>query len=463
MATEFILESFFVPGLAHASYLLGTDGEAAVIDPKRDVDDYLDAASRHGLKIVAVLETHPHADFVSGHVELAKRASARIYVSRRAPASYPRDPLRDGDSIRVGTLEIVALETPGHSPDSVSYLVHREGKPEAVFTGDTLFVGDVGRPDLRDADQQPTELAAALYQSLFGKLLTLPDDLKVYPAHRAGSLCGRNISQEPFTTIGQERRFNWALQIPDRSRFVQEMISNLPERPPYFAHDVQMNLLGAPPLDQLPEPQPLREEQLKSAMKQGSTLVIDTRNALSFGAGHLHGSLNIGVASSLFSTWVGFLTPFHTPVSLVVDSEEELKKARLELIRIGYDRVEGYIRADQISDRVQTSQLSVCDVRSFLQDGDPVQLIDVRTPGEWNAHHVEGAVNIPLPTLPKRLGELPAGKSLAIICGSGYRSSIACSLLAARGFRRVQNVMGGMNAFDGTKCPDWVPADLVFN
>jgi hydroxyacylglutathione hydrolase len=298
---------------------------------------------------------------------------------------------------------------------------------------------------------------------LFGKLLALPDDLKVYPAHRAGSLCGRSISQEPFTTIGQERRFNWALQIRERSRFVQEMISNLPDRPAYFAHDVQMNLSGAPALNQLAEPKPLTQEQLTSAMKQGSTVVIDTRTALSFGAGHLHGSLNIGINSALFSTWVGFLVPFNTPVSLVVESNDDLKKARLDLARIGYDRLEGYIRADLISDKVQTSQLSVCDVRSFLQEGDPVQLIDVRTPGEWSSHHIEGAVNIPLPTLPKRLAELPAGKSLAVICGSGYRSSIACSLLAARGFRRVQNVMGGMNAFDGTKCPDWVPADLVFN
>ncbi|HEV8132394.1 MAG TPA: MBL fold metallo-hydrolase [Acidobacteriota bacterium] len=457
-----MLESFFVPGLAHASYLIADGEEAGVIDPKRDVDDYIAIAARNGLRITAVLETHPHADFVSGHVELARRTGAKIYIARRAPARYERTLLDDGDTIRLGGLEIAALDTPGHSPDSMSFLLRRQGSPIAVFTGDTLFVGDVGRPDLRDADQEPSALAEALYHSLFEKLLALGDEVRVYPAHRAGSLCGRNISQEPFTTIGRERLFNWALQIKDRARFVQEMISNLPDRPAYFANDVRINLAGAPGLDELPNPVPLTEVQLKAAMKQGSTVVVDTRNALNFGAGHLHGSLNVGLNSALFSTWVGFLLPFNVPIALVVDTDEDLRKARLELARIGYDRVESFIRADTLVDKIQTSQLSVCDVRSFLQDGDPVQLIDVRTPGEWNAHHIEGAINIPLPTLPQRLSELPSGKSLAIICGSGYRSSIACSLLAARGYRRVQNVMGGMSAFDGTKCPDWVPADLVF-
>ena len=239
---------FFVEGLAHASYLIGDGGEAAVVDPKRDVDDYLNTAEHEKFKIVAILETHPHADFVSGHLELAQRTGATIYVSHHAPATYPHTAARHGQVLRVGSLQIKCLETPGHSPDSMSFLVEGAGGPLSVFTGDTLFVGDVGRPDLRDAEEKPTRLAGALYDSLFAKLLALPDDTRVFPAHGCGSLCGRKISSAPFTTIGQERLFNWALQIKDREQFIAAMVSNLPDRPGYFSHDVQVNLAGAPPL-----------------------------------------------------------------------------------------------------------------------------------------------------------------------------------------------------------------------
>jgi glyoxylase-like metal-dependent hydrolase (beta-lactamase superfamily II)/rhodanese-related sulfurtransferase len=452
---------FYVEGLAHASYLIGAGGEAAVIDPKRDVDDYIDTAAQEKLKIVAVLETHPHADFVSGHVELAERTGAKIYVSHLAPAKYKRVSVRDGDIIRIGSLEIQAIETPGHSPDSLSFLVKENGKPLSVFTGDTLFVGDVGRPDLRDAEEKPTRLAEALYDSLFHKLLALPDGVRVYPAHGAGSLCGRKISGAPFTTIGQEKLLNWALQIKDRNEFVRKMVENLPDRPQYFAHDVEMNLRGAPSLTSPPAFRPLSESELSDLAGRGA-VVIDTRSAPFFGAGHFPGSLNIGLSSNLFATWVGFLVPFGTEIGLVVGSIESALRARLELLRIGYDLVTGYVEAESLARTRQLSQLGVEELHFGLKHGEAPQVLDVRTGGEWEAGHIDSALHIPLPTLPRRTGNLGKDSRLAIICGSGYRSSIAASLLQAQGFSRVQNVMGGMGAYLETSIPAWQPSDLVF-
>src|SRR6187551_2998974 len=225
------LKRFFVEGLAHASYLFGADGEAAVVDPKRDVDDYIAEAEQNGLRIVAIFNSHPHADFASGFRELAERTGAKVYVSRHAPATYERVAARDGERIKIGSLEVELLETPGHSPDSLSFLVRESGQPVAIFTGDLLFVNDVGRPDLRDADEDPSALAGKLYDSLHDKVLTLPDEVKVYPAHGAGSLCGRAISDAPFSLVGQERKLNWAMQIKDRNDFVRQMTANLPDRP----------------------------------------------------------------------------------------------------------------------------------------------------------------------------------------------------------------------------------------
>jgi glyoxylase-like metal-dependent hydrolase (beta-lactamase superfamily II)/rhodanese-related sulfurtransferase len=452
---------FYVEGLAHASYLIGAGGEAAVIDPKRDVDDYIDIAAQEKLKIVAILETHPHADFVSGHVELAERTGAKIYVSHLAPVKYKRVPVRDGDVIPIGPLEFQAIETPGHSPDSLSFVVKENGKPLSVFTGDTLFVGDVGRPDLRDAEEKPTRLAEALYDSLFHKLLALPDDVRVYPAHGAGSLCGRKISGAPFTTIGQEKLLNWALQIKERAEFVRKMVENLPDRPQYFAHNVEINLRGAPSLSSLPALRPLSEAELSDMTARGA-VVIDTRSAPFFGAGHFPRSLNIGLSSNLFATWVGFLVPFGTEIGLVVGSSESGSRARLDLVRIGYDLVTGYIEADTLARTRQLSQLGVEELHFGLRHGEAPQVLDVRTAGEWEAGHIDSALHIPLPSLPRRTANLGKDSRLAIICGSGYRSSIAASLLQAQGFSRVQNVMGGMGAYLETSIPAWQPSDLVF-
>ncbi len=312
---------FFVEGLAHASYLFGRDGEAAVVDPKRDVDDYISMAQENGLRIVAILNTHPHADFASGFRELAQRTGAKIYTSHLAPVTYEHIGARDGEVIRIGGLEVEILETPGHSPDSLSFLVRDEGKPVSLYTGDLLFVNDVGRPDLRDADADPSALADKLYDSLFNKVLKLPNDVKIFPAHGAGSLCGRAISSAPFSVIGQERLMNWALQIKDRAEFVRRMTENLPDRPPYFSYDVGVNLQGAAPLSELPPLRALTEDELKRAHGEGA-VVIDTRPAAFFGAGHFPGSLNVGLNSAMFSTWVGFLVPGGTRIALVVGSAE---------------------------------------------------------------------------------------------------------------------------------------------
>jgi len=455
-----ILKRYFVEGLAHASYLVGANGEGAVVDPKRDVDDYAADAEREGLRIVAIFNTHPHADFASGFLDLAQRTGARIYTSHLAPVKYECAAAKEGDRVRVGNLDIEIWETPGHSPDSLSFVVQDGGKPALIFTGDLLFVGDVGRPDLRDADANPRELAAKLHDSLH-RVLALPENVKIYPAHGAGSLCGRALGSAPFSLVGQERATNWAARIKDRAEFIEAMVSNLPERPAYFSYEVGVNLRGAPPLGTLPPLRPLGEGELKDAVARGAT-VIDTRAAPIFGAGHFPGSLNIGIGSAMFSTWVGFIIPGGTPIALVVGSPKDAEKARLELARIGFDDVAGYTLAEDLKASQQLSQLSACDLQREIADGAAPLVLDVRTPGEWQKDRIEGARHIPLPQLPTRIAEVPRGRTIVTICGSGYRSSIAASLLQRDGLQRVRNVMGGMSAWLEAPCPQWQPADLVF-
>ena len=439
------LKRFFVEGLAHASYLFGADGEAAVVDPKRDIDDYLEEAKREGLKIVAIFNSHPHADFASGFRELADRTGAPVYVSHLAPVNYEHMDGKDGNRVNIGSLEVELLETPGHSPDSLSFLVREKGKPTAIFTGDLLFVNDVGRPDLRDADEDPSALAGKLYDSLFHKVLTLPDEVKVYPAHGAGSLCGRAISDAPFSLVGQERKLNWAMQIKDRNEFVRQMTANLPDRPAYFSYDVGLNLEGVEPFSALPPLDEMTEQELKDAVTN-KAVVIDVRPPSQFGAGHFPGSLNIGLGSPSFSTWSGFMVPGEKAIVLVVGSAEDAKRARLELARIGFDNVLGYLKASALSETQKVPQMSVEELRANLKDNGPF-LLDVRTPTEWQSGHIQGARHAPLSSFAKQLPDLPNDRKIAVICGSGYRSSIATSMLQSRGYPNVENVAGGMSAF----------------
>src|SRR5437870_2674794 len=318
---------FYLGCLAHASYLIGSGAEAAVVDPQRDIDIYIEEAKAHSLVIKYVIETHCHADFISGHHELASRTGAKIYFAARADAKFPFVPVHEGDEIDMADVTLRFLETPGHTPESISILVFDRQKsstvPEAVLTGDTMFIGDVGRPDLLGSRVPATELARMLYQSLHGKLLTLPDSVEVYPAHGAGSLCGRNISSDTSSTIGQQRQFNYALRPMPKEAFVRMMTTDLPEAPAYFSRDVAINRDGASELAELPDPAALAARDVEALQKKGA-IVLDTRPAAQYGAGHVPGSLHIGL-SGQFASWAGALISPRAPILLVAEEEEEVR------------------------------------------------------------------------------------------------------------------------------------------
>ena len=454
------VERFFVEGLAHASYLFGKDGEAAVVDPKRDVDDYLKAAEARGVKIVAIFETHPHADFVSGHVELAQRTGATVYVSDQYPAEYEHEALAHGEQLEVGGSVVTALFTPGHSPDSMSFYVE-DGEERAVFSGDILFVGDVGRPDLRDMHSDPRAMAEALYDTLHEVFWKLPDDTVVWPAHGAGSLCGRRLGSAPSSTIGAEKAGNWANRFETRDAFVEAMVSNLPDRPIFFRLSPFVNLKGARALADIPKPQRTEADAMQG--QYSGALVLDTRTPEAYGAAHLEGSLNVGLQLPVFSTWVGTFVRPEQPLVLVVEHPDEADKAWLELARIGYEQAAAYLIADPEAWRAaglrvrEVPQIEVCCVDQWVKEGR--KLLDVRTPAEWNAGRVEGATSVPLAKLPERLAEVPLGP-LAVMCGSGYRSSLAASFLERAGRTSLVNVSGGWSAYSRRQCAEPDSQDL---
>jgi hydroxyacylglutathione hydrolase len=439
------IERFFVPGLAHASYLVASGSEAVVVDPERNVEGYVAYLAKHKLQLICIFLTHPHADFVAGHTELSARSGAPILISEKAPATFVHRDVREGDRIPVGLVDIEVIATPGHSPDSISLCLFESGVPVALFSGDTLFAGDVGRPDLRDREIGSHELAAMLYSSLFDNLLRLPPDVKVYPTHGAGSLCGRQISSALFTTIGQEVATNWALQLKDRDQFVEAMVANLPDRPPYFSRSVTINLRGAPFLSDCPAATPLRLAEF-NALKQKGATILDVRPAALFGDAHAVGSLNIGVGSPSFSVWCGFFVNPDLPISLVVAYETEARRAQLELARIGFDEVMGYIAADDLDETLRITQLGAGDFLAALNSSQRSVILDVRSAQEWGHDHLDCAVNIPLPHLLRHIGGFCRNVPVTVICGSGYRSSIAASLLESEGLQRLSNVIGGMHA-----------------
>ncbi len=337
-------EQFYLGCLAHASYLLASEGEAVVVDPQRDVDIYLQAAEAHQVKIRHIFETHLHADFVSGHRELAARTGATIYIGEQAGATFPHVAIRDSFNLRVGKLSIRALETPGHTPESVCLVIADEEKspePWAVLTGDTLFLGDVGRPDLSKRFT-PKQLAGMLYDNLHGKLLKLADDVLVYPAHGAGSLCGRNMRAERVSTIGTERLTNYALQIKTRDEFVQQLTHNLPTRPEYFSQDAEINRGGAPALSELAKLPALNPAELQAVLAEGG-LALDVRSNDQFAAGHVPGSVNIAL-SGQFASWAGALLGLSSRPVLIAESEPEVEEARMRLARIGLEDARGYLR-----------------------------------------------------------------------------------------------------------------------
>jgi glyoxylase-like metal-dependent hydrolase (beta-lactamase superfamily II)/rhodanese-related sulfurtransferase len=455
-------KQFYLGCLAHASYLIGSDGEAAVVDPQRDIDSYIEEARAQGLEIRHVIETHLHADFVSGHRELAHKTGARIYFGAKAGAKFEHVPVREGDEIRMGDVVLRFLETPGHTPESVSVLVFDLAvgdSPKAVLTGDTLFIGDVGRPDLTGSDplrgsdpaMSAQELAGMLYDSLHGKLLTLPDSVEVYPAHGAGSLCGRNISSETSSTIGQQRQFNYALRPMPKEEFVRMMTTDLPEAPVYFARDVVINREGASELDHLPDPAALEARDVEALQKKGA-IVLDTRPSAQYGAGHVPGSLNIGL-SGQFASWAGALISPKVPIVLVTEEGDQVREAQTRLARVGIENVAGYLAGGILEwhregmPLATTEQISVEELDARLREGSAGRVLDVRRPGEWQAGHIAEAAHLPLNTLTERAAELPKDLPVAVICAGGFRSSIGTSILERQGFTRVTNVVGGMAAW----------------
>jgi hydroxyacylglutathione hydrolase len=428
---------FYLGCLAHASYLIADGGEAVVVDPQRDVDQYLDAAKILGVTIRYVLETHLHADFVSGHRELAERSGAEIVFGANANAAFPHRAVYDGDVLRIGNVALRAIETPGHTPESISWLVSEDGQPSKLLTGDTLFIGDVGRPDLAGARGHTSEeMASMLYDSLHTKILTLPDDVEVWPAHGAGSACGRNMSKELTSTLGMQRKLNWALRPMPREVFIQELTSGLAAPPRYFPLDAELNRVG---------PSSLSDEGLALLTANdlpNDALLLDVRDADAFGVRHIDGAINIGLDGS-FASWCGALLPFDAPIVIVADDADAASQAVIRLARVGIERVAGYIAAMDDFSTTPLAQLTVHELRD-----ESLPVLDVRRRAEFAEFHLPGATNIPLDELPERLDEVDRDHPLAVICAGGYRSSVASSILARAGFTNMRNVQDGTEEWE---------------
>jgi hydroxyacylglutathione hydrolase len=470
-------EQFYLTCLAHASYMIGSEGEAAVVDPQRDVDIYLKAAEEQNLKIRHIFETHLHADFVSGHKELARRTGAQIYIGAEAAATFPHVALRDGFEVKVGAVRVRALETPGHTPESVCLVITEEdkssagksGQPWAVLTGDTLFIGDVGRPDL-SRTHTPQQLAGMLYDSLHQKLMALPDVVLVYPAHGAGSLCGRAMRAEKSSTIGTERLTNYALQIASREEFIRQLTSNLPTRPDYFLEDAEINRSGAGALTELAPLRALSPSEVQTLLQQNAW-VLDVRSGADFAAGHVPGSVNIAL-SGQFASWAGAILSIHSNPVLVADTDAQIEEARLRLARVGIEEVRGYLAGGVAAWRkaglavLETPQISAQELHQRLDDesrrgvdhrGDGVGeigVLDVRREGEWQAGHIAQAEWRALDAFPHGLPQIDGQRTVAVHCKSGYRSMIACSLLERAGHRNVVNVTGGFDAWHAAGLPE---------
>ncbi len=451
-------ERFYLGCLAHASYMFGSKGEAVVVDPQRDVEIYLETAQKNGLAIRHIFETHLHADFVSGHRELAQRTGAKIYVGAAAGAKFEHVALHDGFTLQVGDLCLGALETPGHTPESVCLVLtdctHGD-EPWGVFTGDTLFIGDVGRPDLSPT-HTPQQLADMMFDSLHHKLMTLPDKTIVYPAHGAGSLCGRNMRADSSSTIGTERLTNWALQIKSREDFVVQMTSNLPARPEYFAQDAAINREGAPALNDLPALTPVGPAELQYQISQGVT-AVDVRHQDEFAAAHVPNSISIPLGGQ-FASWAGAVLGLSAEPVLIGANDEQISEARLRLARVGIEDIAGYLDGGIAAWKsaglplTQVPQLTVEELKVNL-DKRALRVLDVRREGEWNAGHVKGANWHPLDNFKRGLPELASDVLVAVHCKGGYRSMIACSFLQRAGHNNVVNVIGGFDAWEKAGLP----------
>jgi glyoxylase-like metal-dependent hydrolase (beta-lactamase superfamily II)/rhodanese-related sulfurtransferase len=462
----FEFKQFYLGCLAQASYLLGSEGEAVIVDPRRDVDIYIDEARASGLSIRYVIETHLHADFVSGHRELAERTGATVLISHRAGALFAHQGVKDGDIVRVGALSLAFLETPGHTPESISVLVadtRVSDQPQMVLTGDTLFIGDVGRPDLLGSKGLTAEhMAGVLYDSLLQKLLPLPDDVLVYPAHGAGSLCGKNLSKDACSTMGRQRQTNAALQPMSRDEFVRFLTEDAPETPRYFPMDVEINRRGAPSLDAGATPPPLTAMEIKRRRDEGA-VVLDVRLAEDYARGSVPQSMNIGL-SGQFASWAGTLLNANRDVLIVAQDGASASEARTRLARVGLDRVVGWLAGGLAEweragfDVVTTEQVTVRELQDRLVDTQakparPFQVLDVRRKGEWLSGHIAGAIHAPLNVLEEHAAYLNPDLKTYVVCGGGYRSMIGVELLRELGMGDVVDVKGGMSEWNAQFLP----------
>jgi hydroxyacylglutathione hydrolase len=460
-----ILKQYYLGCLAHASYLLGDEASstAIIVDPQRDIHQYLADAEKLGLQIRHVFLSHFHADFVAGHLELRDRCGAAIHLGSRAQAEYAFAAMRDGDSLDFPGLRLQVLETPGHTIESISILVFDlqkdSAKPYAVLTGDTLFIGDVGRPDLRASlGWTANDLGSHLYDSLHNKLLKLPDETLVYPAHGSGSLCGKNLSSDTVSPLGLQRRMNYALQPMTKDEFIRLVTADQPDAPPYFTYDAILNTREHALLDRNLE-EVLRPIELDEVLRMGDSgaQILDVRDAVEYAKGHLAGSVNIGLGGQ-YATWAGTVLDRAKPIVIIAEPERQ-KEAALRLGRIGFDHVTGYLEGgmEALAGRADlvwpTKRASAPEVAEELASVSPPLLLDVRTPREWAAKHVDGSVNVPLNHLQERIGEITRERGIAVHCAGGYRSSIAASILQQYGITNLTEMAGGLAAWESARLP----------
>ena len=443
---------FYLGCLAHASYYIGSGDEAAIVDPQRDVRQYIDVAEANGQKIKYVIETHSHADFVSGHVELAGKTGAQIIYGQRAATQFPTLKVKDGDKLNIGSVELTFLETPGHTPEGITIVAEDtedKNAPLKMFTGDTLFIGDVGRPDLIGSKGFTAEqMGEMLYDSLHEKILKFPDETEVYPAHGAGSLCGKSLSKETWSTLGDQRRFNYALQPMSKDEFVKIVAADQPEVPMYFPKSAAKNLEGSTSLEHLTPPRELTTEELLKF----DGVVLDVRPNYVYGSGHLPNSINVGLGGQ-FASWSGTMVPIGTNIAIVADTKEQVDEAVMRLARVGHDTAAAFILFKNYKgDKKTIKQISVEQADEILKNDRQIQFVDVRRPAEHANGHAPMTINIPLNRLPEDFEQLDPSLPTYVICQGGYRSSIATSVLENAGFANLYNITGGTGA--------WIKAGL---
>jgi hydroxyacylglutathione hydrolase len=457
------LQRFEVSGLSHYSYVLACGGQAVVVDPKRDVDTYLDCASANGLRITHILETHIHADYCSGALELAGRTGAELWLSGHDQGedfqyAFPHHEFRDGEELKFGNVRMVALHTPGHTPEHISFLVRdalRGDYPMALLSGDFLFVGSLGRPDLL-GEAAKQRLAGELYESLHRRIEKLPDGVEVHPAHGAGSMCGSGMSERPQSTLGYERACNLFFHEQGKEKFIESILKSVPPFPDYYRRMKKVNSAGPRVLGEIPGGEALSVADFRVGIADKDAVVIDLRRPEAFGGAHIPGAFSIGAGRDL-STWASWVVPYDRPIFLIGDDATDYGEARRSLARVGLDEARGYLRggmrawSEAGGEQAQVPQISTEELSERVKKG--AYVLDVRGAGEWAAGHIEGATWIMGGDLAKRATEVPTDRAIHVICGGGYRSSVATSVLRRAGFRDVVNVVGGMTAWNQQKLP----------